>query len=96
MPSRTFFHRIIRAAALRGSSRRSQRVSGSIAGRGTTKVGERCSIVTCAACLGQRGHQRHRGRAAADHDDALAGIVEVLGPELRMDEAAAIVLLARP
>ena len=36
-----------------------------------------------------RGHDRHGGRAAADHDDALAVVVEVLGPELRMDDLPA-------
>ena len=50
-----FLRRIIRAADLRGISRRSQRVSGSIAGRGTTKLGERCSIVTCAAFSASAG-----------------------------------------
>ena len=38
--------------------------------------------------LGHRRHQRHRGGAAADHDDALAGVVEVLGPVLRVDDRA--------
>ena len=32
------------------------------------------------------GHQRHRGRAAADHDDVLAGVIEIGGPELRVDD----------
>ena len=43
---------------------------------------------------GERGHERHRGRAAADDDDALAGDVEVFGPELRVDERPAEVGLA--
>ena len=38
--------------------------------------------------LGHRGDERHRGRAAADHHDALAGVVEVLGPVLRVDDLA--------
>ena len=50
-------------------------------------VGERCSIVTCAACLGERRDERHRRRAAADHDDALAGVVEVGRPLLRVHDA---------
>ena len=38
--------------------------------------------------FGQRRHQRDRRRAAADHDDALARVVKVLGPELRVDDGA--------
>ena len=51
-------------------------------------VGERCSIVTCPAVGGHRRHQRHRGRAAADDDDLLARVVEVLGPVLRVHDRA--------
>jgi hypothetical protein len=35
-----------------------------------------------------RGHQRDRGGARADDDDLLAGVVEVLGPELRVHDLA--------
>ena len=34
----------------------------------------------------ERGHQRHRRRARADHDHALAGEIEVLLPFLRMQD----------
>ena len=64
-------------------------------GAETTYVGERCSIVTCAARLGELGHERHRRRAAADDDDALARVVDVVGPLLRMDDAAAEALASR-
>src|SRR5207344_310401 len=37
---------------------------------------------------------RHRGRAAADDDDALAGDVEAFGPELRADQRAGEIGLA--
>ena len=46
--------------------------------------------------VGKRRHERNRGRAAADHGDCLAGIVEVLGPGLRVDDLPVKVLLARP
>ncbi len=45
-------------------------------------------MVTCAAVSASAGHERHRGGAAADHDDPLAGVVEVLGPGLGVDERA--------
>ena len=38
--------------------------------------------------FGQRGHERDRGRPAADDHDALARVVEILGPELWMDDLA--------
>ena len=43
----------------------------------------------------QRRDQRHRGRAAADHDDALARVVDLIGPVLRMDDLAAESIEAR-
>ena len=43
---------------------------------------------------GERGNERHRGRTAADDDDVLAGDIEPLGPELRVDERPAEVGLA--
>ena len=45
-------------------------------------------MVTCAAVLGQRRHQRHRGRATADHHHPPAGVLEVGRPELGMHEPA--------
>ena len=44
--------------------------------------------------LGHRRDQRHGGRAAADHDDPLALVVEVLGPVLRVDHLALEALAA--
>src|SRR5215469_15771537 len=47
---------------------------------------------------GGASHRRNDGDcggSAADDDDALAGVVEVFGPVLRMDEAAAVVRQAR-
>ena len=38
--------------------------------------------------LGDHRNDRHRGRAAADHHHALAAIVEVFGPVLRMHDLA--------
>ena len=38
--------------------------------------------------LGHRRDQRRRGRARADHDDALAVVVEIFRPFLRMDDRA--------
>ncbi len=40
-------------------------------------------------------HQRHRGRARTDHHHALAGVVDVVGPFLRMHDAAGEILGAR-
>ena len=45
--------------------------------------------------LGHRRHERHRGRAAADHDHPFARIVQVLGPLLRVHDLAAELLAAR-
>ena len=42
-------------------------------------------MVTCAARVGHRRHQRDGGRPASDHDDTLARVVEVLGPVLGVD-----------
>jgi hypothetical protein len=42
-----------------------------------------------------RGDHGDRGRAAADHDDTLAGVVEFIGPELRMGHCAGEGLDAR-
>ena len=78
-----------------GSSRRTSWRAGLAPGNETMYVGERCSIVTCAASLRQRRDERHRGRAAADHDDALAGVVDVLGPVLGVHDPSAEALDAR-
>ncbi len=40
----------------------------------------------------QCGHQGDRGRAAADHQDALAHVVQVLRPVLRVDDRAGVAL----
>ena len=42
-----------------------------------------------------RRHERHRRRAAADHDHALARVVDVLGPFLRVHDPARETLAAR-
>lgn len=42
--------------------------------------------------VGQRRHQGHGGRAATDHHHLLAAVVEVLGPQLRMDDLPGEVL----
>src|ERR1700733_6334107 len=44
--------------------------------------------------LGHLGYQRHSGGAAADDDDALARIVEMVRPKLRLQHGATIVVLA--
>src|SRR3954464_1765428 len=62
--------------------------------------GERCSIVTCSAGSAiagtrvPRGGRGHGGGAGADDHDLLPGVVEVLGPVLRVDQVAGEVLLA--
>ncbi len=43
---------------------------------------------------GQLRHQRHRGGARSDHHHALAGVVDVVGPFLRMHDAAGEILAA--
>jgi len=62
-------------------------------------VGERCSIVTCAASFRDRWHQSYRGGAASNDDHAFAAIVQILRPLLRMNhqtlEAACIWELGR-
>jgi hypothetical protein len=42
--------------------------------------------------LGQRRDKRDRGRAAADDDDPLAVVVEILGPELRVHDPPLVAL----
>ena len=41
-----------------------------------------------------RRDDRHRCRAGSDHDDLLARIVKIFGPELRMDDLALEILSA--
>src|SRR6266481_6492222 len=64
-------------------------------GRATIYVGDRCSMITCAADSASAG-ERHRRCAAADHHDSLARVVKILGPLLRMHDATAITLHPRP
>ena len=45
--------------------------------------------------LGHGRHERHRGRAAADHDDPFTRVIQVLGPLLRVYHLAAEVPDAR-
>ena len=45
--------------------------------------------------LGELRHQRHCGCARADHDDAFSRVVDVLGPFLRMHDAAGEIRHAR-
>ena len=46
--------------------------------------------------LGHRGDERDGGRAAADHHDALARVVEIFGPLLRVHYLPAESLDAGP
>ena len=46
--------------------------------------------------LGQCRHECHRCRATADHDNPLAFVVEILGPALRVHDAALVPVHARP
>jgi len=46
--------------------------------------------------FGQRRNKRDGGRAAADHEDPLAGAIEVLRPLLRMDDGPRELLHAGP
>ena len=64
-------------------------------GRGDQIGGGALQHGDLAGVLRQRGHQRDRGGAAADHDHLLAGVVQVLGPVLRMHHGAVEVLDAR-
>src|SRR5215831_280028 len=44
-------------------------------------------MMTCGSCR-HRGNDRHRGRAAPDHDDPLPIVIQIFRPFLRMREAA--------
>ena len=46
--------------------------------------------------LGERRHERYRRRSAADHDDALAVVVDVVIPVLRVNDLSAEALGTRP
>src|SRR5207248_10265227 len=45
--------------------------------------------------VGHRGDEGNGGGATADHDDLLAGVVQVLGPVLRVDHLAGELFDAR-
>ena len=47
-------------------------------------------------CRGHGRYQRHGGGARADDDDLFAGIIEMFRPELRLDDLAGEIRLARP
>jgi hypothetical protein len=55
MVSRMDFQRAIRYANVVGKFRRSQFAAGSSVGAVTMYVGERCNMVTCAACSANAG-----------------------------------------
>ena len=88
LASRAFFQRTIGYATLAGSSASQRLAIGSWRGQREDVARRALEHRHVRGALGHRGHERHRGRAAADHDDALARVVEVLGPELRMDDLA--------
>src|SRR3546814_5047524 len=46
------------------------------------------------ALFGHRGHDGNRGRPRSDHHHLLARIVEILRPELRVDDLSAEILAA--
>ncbi len=48
------------------------------------------------AILRHRRDQGRRGRAGADHDDLLVGVIEIVGPLLRMHDAALETVHRRP
>ena len=90
-----FFHRATANDRSSPTSRVSRPFTASLAGTERTYVGERCSIVTCAAPSAARAGTRVTAVAPrADDDDALARVVEVVGPVLRVDHLAAEALLA--
>ncbi len=53
--NRMFFQRVSASARRNGRRRRSLAATGSTEGRATIQVGERCSMVTCAACSASAG-----------------------------------------
>ena len=68
-----------------------------VLGRPAHDIGRRTlQLSDLGSLLRQRRRQRHRGCAGADDDDVLAGIIKVFGPELRMDQLALVVVIARP
>ncbi len=74
-----------------------QAVRDRVLGRDREDVGRRAlQHRDVGRLVGQRRHERHRGRAAADHQHALAYVVKVLGPELRVHELALEALEIRP
>jgi hypothetical protein len=49
---------------------------------------------TVSARIRKRGNQSQRGRATADHDDILAGVVELIGPVLQVHDRPDELVLA--
>src|SRR3546814_12103500 len=56
-----------------------------IPGRGALEHGD-VRRPLAVALFGHRRHDGDRGRARSDHDDLLARIIEILRPELRVDD----------
>ena len=70
--------------------RRAQRVGERVARGALDHVGRRpLQHHDMGGAAGERGDDRHRRRAAADHQHPLADVVDVVGPALRIDDAAA-------
>ena len=77
-----------RYASSRGSTRRSRSASGSLAGQRDDVARRALQHRHVRGRLRHRRDERDRRGAAADHDDALARVVEVLGPVLRVHDRA--------
>ena len=88
MPPSTFFQRARLHAALAGSQRRRNVGDAVLVGPGDD-IGRRAlQQRDVGRRFRQLRHERDRGRAAADHDDALVGVDDILGPVLGMDDGA--------
>ena len=89
--------RAARSSSARSDRRPSRGSSGAAASAIGSRPGQRDDVARRAlqhrhvrgAASAIAGHERHRGRAAADDDHPLAGVVEVLGPVLRVHDLAA-------
>ena len=89
MPKRTFFQRVIAYAALEREAR-SHPVGDAVTLRERDDVRRRpLEHRDVGGALGELRDERHGGRAAADDDDALALVVDVGRPLLRVHDAAA-------
>src|SRR5579864_4169668 len=86
---RMFFQRTRRRVARCGNTRRIRFASGSCCGKVMTYVGERCSMVTCAAVCDIAGTSVTAVAPLPMTTTFLPGIVEIFRPMLRMDEASA-------